>query len=91
MRGNMKQIYEQFKTELPDSCVPFWLEHGADNEPENCICNSPAHFIFRYSPLRRTRPIFSRLSVSGRRKISRQYSRLSASYFLQTTVSRTGS
>ncbi|MBQ4320995.1 MAG: AGE family epimerase/isomerase [Oscillospiraceae bacterium] len=28
----MKQIYEQFKTELLESCVPFWLEHGADRE-----------------------------------------------------------
>ena len=26
----MKQVYAQFKTELLDSCVPFWLNHGAD-------------------------------------------------------------
>ena len=26
----MKQVYEQFRAELLDSCVPFWLNHGAD-------------------------------------------------------------
>jgi len=28
----MKQVYEQFKSELLESCVPFWLTHGADKE-----------------------------------------------------------
>ena len=29
---NMKGVYEQFRAELLDSCVPFWLEHGVDAE-----------------------------------------------------------
>ncbi len=28
----MKGVYKQFRTELLDSCVPFWLEHGVDTE-----------------------------------------------------------
>ena len=26
----MKEMYKKFKTELLDSCVPFWLKHGVD-------------------------------------------------------------
>ena len=26
----MKEYYEKFRTELINSCVPFWLEHGHD-------------------------------------------------------------
>ena len=28
----MKKIYDKFRAELLDSCVPFWLEHGVDRE-----------------------------------------------------------
>lgn len=28
----MKELYEKFKSELLDSCVPFWLEHAVDTE-----------------------------------------------------------
>jgi len=28
----MKNVYDKLKSELLDSCVPFWLEHGVDKE-----------------------------------------------------------
>jgi N-acylglucosamine 2-epimerase len=28
----MKEIYNQFKSELMDSCIPFWLDNGVDKE-----------------------------------------------------------
>ena len=28
----MKEYYEQFRVELLDSCVPFWLAHGQDTQ-----------------------------------------------------------
>ena len=28
----MKDVYDKFKSELLDSCVPFWLTHGMDAE-----------------------------------------------------------
>ena len=28
----MERMYDRFKSELLDSCVPFWLTHGADKE-----------------------------------------------------------
>ena len=28
----MKEIYEKFKDELLNSCVPFWLNNGVDKE-----------------------------------------------------------
>ena len=28
----MESMYNKFKSELLDSCVPFWLEHGVDAE-----------------------------------------------------------
>ena len=28
----MKETYDKFKSELLDSCIPFWLSHGVDEE-----------------------------------------------------------
>lgn len=28
----MRAIYEKFKNELLNSCVPFWLKNGVDTE-----------------------------------------------------------
>ena len=28
----MKNVYNKFKTELLDSCVPFWLKNGIDTQ-----------------------------------------------------------
>ena len=28
----MREIYNKFKDELLNSCVPFWLNHGVDTE-----------------------------------------------------------
>lgn len=36
----MKEIYNQFESELLDSCIPFWLNNGVDNEfggVQNCL------------------------------------------------------
>ena len=30
--NDMKDVYDKFKSELLDSCVPFWLTHGVDTK-----------------------------------------------------------
>lgn len=44
----MKEMYKKFKSELLDSCIPFWLNHSVDAENGgimNCVDFATSHCI----------------------------------------------